>query len=109
MLITPTLEHIARTIAGSVGSHNYTNACWALHVSEAHAALTALREPTPEMLEAVRPFLHADWVTPFLAQWEVAVEAGLGEVIEPSPFILEQQLAEIEEVLRRIQGMGGQG
>ena len=100
---TRTLEHIARCIAHGVGSHTYARTCWGLHIPAARSALIAIKEPTLEMLEAVRPFLHPDWIEPMCAWWEVMVEAGLGE---PPPEVsveeLQARIAVIRTTLQRV-------
>ena len=105
-VITPTLEHVARAIAGGIGSHNYVNGCWHLHIPSARLAMVALKEPTPEMLEVIRQHVHPDWVTHYGAVWEEAIEAGLGELPEVSPERVMKDLEEVQAVLTRLQGMG---
>lgn len=57
------IEMVARAIAKELGSTE-----WSLYVSAARAATRALREPTPDMLQAAAPdvpdwdYLCEDWV-----------------------------------------------
>ena len=105
-MTTETLQHIARQIAGGIGSHDYVNGCWHLHVPSARLALIALKEPTPQMLEVIRQHVHPDWVTHYGAVWEEAFDAALGELPEISPERVVQRLEEVQAVLERLQGMG---
>jgi hypothetical protein len=59
---TSMTERVARAIAGALGASD-----WRPFVGAARAAVTAMREPTPDMLEAALPdmpdwgYLPDDW------------------------------------------------
>jgi hypothetical protein len=108
MLITPTVEHVAWSIAYGLHSHNYARAFWTSHVREARSALLAIKEPTPEMMAAVAGHIHKDFLIPFGAWWEVAIEAGLGEGEEVSAEVVARRMQEVDEVLKGI-AAGGRG
>jgi hypothetical protein len=66
----------------------------------AHAAVVAMRVPTPEMEDAVRPFMRDGWSHPFFAFYDVMVEAALNP--NPSPDRARGVTPEGKEAIRRM-------
>lgn len=69
------IKKIAEAIAGSYG-----DADWLAHVGAARAAVSAMREPSVEMLCAAMPDLH-DWGY-LPEEWQAMIDYVLTEPLE---------------------------
>lgn len=73
----PMIERIARTLAEALGSDD-----WRSLAPAARAAVAAMREPTPEMLEAALPDLP-DWG--YLPDdWRAMIDHAVAEPVFPT-------------------------
>ena len=73
------IERVARAIAGTMGSGD-----WRPYVEAARAAVTAMREPTVEMLDAALPDMP-DWG--YLPDdWRTMIDHIAGERVFPTAF-----------------------
>ncbi|HRX36572.1 MAG TPA: hypothetical protein P5337_09250 [Aestuariivirga sp.] len=77
---TPSMtERVARAIAAAMGEED-----WRPFVTAARAAVTAMREPTPDMLEAALPD-SPDWG--YLPDdWRAMIDHVAGEKVFPAAF-----------------------
>ena len=92
------------TMAKAMANHHREPNDWPAYLGLAKAALIAIKEPTREMQEAIRPFLHPDWVTYVDACYEVMIAAAMGD---PGPELpkeeVERRLRELVETIKRLQ------
>ena len=73
------IESVARAIADALGAED-----WRSYVEAARAAVKAMREPTPSMLEAALPDMP-DWG--YLPEdWRAMIDHVAGERVFPTPF-----------------------
>jgi hypothetical protein len=66
------IERVARAIAASAGSEN-----WTVYTDSARAAVAALREPTTDMLEAATPGLLDFGYLP--EEWRAMIDHVMAE------------------------------
>ena len=75
---SPMIERVARALAQSLGGGD-----WRTFTDAARAAVLAMREPTPEMLEAALPDMP-DWG--YLPEdWRAMIDHVANEKIFPAP------------------------
>ncbi|MGL4526843.1 MAG: hypothetical protein ACRCUC_07685 [Aestuariivirga sp.] len=79
MAFSPSMtERVARAIAKAMGSED-----WRPFVEAARAAVTAMREPTPDMLEAALPDAP-DWGY-LPSDWRAMIDHVANERVFPAP------------------------
>lgn len=73
---SPMIERVARALAANLGGDD-----WRRFVDAARAAVAAMREPTPDMLDAATPGLP-DWG--YLEDdWRAMIDHAAGERVFP--------------------------
>lgn len=75
----PMIERVARALAESLGGDD-----WRAFTDAARTAVAAMREPTPEMLEAALPDMP-DWG--YLPEdWRAMIDHVVGERVFPTAY-----------------------